>query len=230
MDYKEKYNAALRRAKKLYGEGTITECLGWVFPELAESDSERIRKAIKSGIRHLETQLGYDAVDGVDILDIYSWLEKQGEKKPVDKVEPKFNVGDWIVLPLSIIAHIDSLNSTDYQVTTTDGKICDFKISKQDNYRLWTIKDAKDGDVLSGETDGEVFIFLFNQIQDKWIVAHGYYSEADGEFIEKAYFHRYHGNLFSPATKEQRYLLFQKMKEASYKWYSEKKELKKTVL
>lgn len=83
MDYKEKYIAALERAKKLQETCDSQAVVGWceyIFPELKESEDELIRKAIKSGIRHLETQLGYDAVDGVDILDIYSWLEKQGNK------------------------------------------------------------------------------------------------------------------------------------------------------
>jgi hypothetical protein len=34
-------------------------------------------------------------------------------------------------------------------------------------------------------------------------------------------------NAFYPATKEQRDILFQKMKEAGYEWDSEKRELKK---
>ena len=31
------------------------------------------------------------------VKDILSWLEKQGEWKPSDKVEPKFKVGDWVM-------------------------------------------------------------------------------------------------------------------------------------
>lgn len=84
MDYKEKYIAVLERAKKLQETCDSQAVVGWceyLFPELKESEGERIRKAIKSGIKHLETKLGYDAIDGVDILDIYSWLEKQCEKE-----------------------------------------------------------------------------------------------------------------------------------------------------
>lgn len=142
------------------------------------------------------------------------------------KVEPKFKVGDWISGYYTNYK-VTAINSKGYVVEDTDGNKINILFENEKFHHLWTIQDAEDGDVLSGETDGEVFIFLFNQIQDKWIVAHGYYSETDGEFIEKAYFHRHQGNLFSPATKEQRDTLFAKMKEAGYEWDSDKKELKK---
>ena len=51
MDYEEKYNAALERAKKLQETCDSTAVVGWceyIFPELKESDGEKIRKAIIS--------------------------------------------------------------------------------------------------------------------------------------------------------------------------------------
>jgi len=77
MDYKEKYNAALRRAKKLYGEGTITECLGWVFPELEDED-ERIKREI--------LELVSISSNGNQFEEIKDWLEKQGRMLDPDKV------------------------------------------------------------------------------------------------------------------------------------------------
>lgn len=77
MDYKEKYNAALRRAKKLYGEGTITECLGWVFPELEDED-ERIKREI--------LELVPISSNGNQFEEIKDWLEKQGRMLDPDKV------------------------------------------------------------------------------------------------------------------------------------------------
>lgn len=81
MDYEQKYKEAFSKAKKLYEKGTITESLNYVFPELAESEDERIRKAILSGLKYLETELGWDAVGDIDILDAYAWLEKQSKPK-----------------------------------------------------------------------------------------------------------------------------------------------------
>jgi len=42
----DKYNEALEKAKKLYEQGTITESLAYIFPELKESNDEKIRKKI----------------------------------------------------------------------------------------------------------------------------------------------------------------------------------------
>lgn len=58
-----------------------------IFPELKESENERIRKAIYNAIKYLETELSWDFLGDVDILDAYAWLEKQGQtftKKDVD--------------------------------------------------------------------------------------------------------------------------------------------------
>ena len=146
------------------------------------------------------------------------------EQKSSDKVESKFHEGEWIILPLGIIACIDSINSTDYQVTTTDGKICDFKILKQDNYRLWTIYDAKDGDVL---VSGDV-IFIFNKIHGVWVNCYCSLHK-DGSFCEENYdlMHIKYAETIYPSTKEQRDTLFAKMKEAGYEWDTENKCLTK---
>lgn len=159
-----------------------------------------------------------------DVLRLALNLEKQGEQKPADKVEPKFKVDDWITDGY-VHCKITEILDDRYIIESKYNKRSAILFENKNRYHLWTINDAQDGDILSGEIDGEVFVFLFNQIQDRWIVAHVYYSETDGEFIEKAYLHRYHS--FSPATKEQHNLLFQKMEEAGYDWDSEKKKLKK---
>lgn len=72
------YDEALERAKKLYEQGTITESLSYVFPELKESEDERIRKAIKQMYSFLPNNPEY--IGGVRIKEIFAWLEKQGEK------------------------------------------------------------------------------------------------------------------------------------------------------
>jgi spermidine/putrescine-binding protein len=106
------------------------------------------------------------------------------------------------------------------------------------HYHLWSIEDAKNGDVLHSTGWHKDCIFIFNGL-DNWkfdepnedrVVATGYcclFVSADKiEFgiqgpdcIET--------NTVKPATKEQRDLLFEKMKESGYDWDAEKKELKK---
>ena len=290
MDYKEKYNTALERARKIHHETEFDYEKGMmeeIFPELKEPNDERIRKELIA-IYSVGAKVNAKTGDIPD-RDIVAWLEKQGiqttdkvepkfkpgdtmrtwreaangytdgmpvivsidneyyhctneliaikdqddyefppinvKQKSSDKVEPKFKVGDWIVLPLGIIARIDSLNSTDYQVTTTDGKICDFKISKQDNYRLWTITDAKDGDVLISQSGNPL---IYNGNYNSLNIGAYCGMTCDDKFKvgeEKCYWTE---NVdIKPSTKEQRELLFRKMEEAGYNWDAEKKELEK---
>lgn len=46
MNWEEKYKKALERAKELYGKYCINDVLESIFPELKESEDERIRKGI----------------------------------------------------------------------------------------------------------------------------------------------------------------------------------------
>lgn len=90
----------------------------------------------------------------------------------------------------------------------------------------WTTKDAKDGDVLVA-SDGSIFLFAgVVDLGCKYYIA----LELEDETIQvnDNFEHCWESiNGVTPATKEQRNLLFQKMKEAGYMWDEEKKELKK---
>lgn len=79
----KRYDDALERAKKLYRQGTITESLCFVFPELKESEDERIRKAIIEYFNLQDDNTTYSFIPKKDIL---AWLERQ---KPVDEEELK---------------------------------------------------------------------------------------------------------------------------------------------
>ena len=74
MDYEEKYKKALEKAKRLYEEGTITESLCHIFPELAESEDEKIRKALITHCRNIRCVTEERAED---IVKWIVWLEKQ---------------------------------------------------------------------------------------------------------------------------------------------------------
>ena len=65
------------------------------------------------------------------------------EQKPADKIEPKFKVGDYVVGKY-ISGYISEVRDDCYLLDYQG-----FSIDKQDNYHLWTIQDAKDGDVLA---------------------------------------------------------------------------------
>ena len=95
MNYEEKYKKALQAVNELKQITTSDDDIQkWAdkhFPELAESEDEKIRKEILEYFQQFENE----ELRGVNISDWIAWLEKQGEK-PADKIEPKFKVGDII--------------------------------------------------------------------------------------------------------------------------------------
>ena len=158
-----------------------------------------------------------------EVLDKYADLEKQGEQKPADKVEPKFKPDDWVVNKFGDVWHIDSFDKKNYQVSNGN-EYNYFPISKQDEMHLWTIQDAKDGDVLTYRNEQWIFIFK-SMTDDNTFKYHALISEKGFAINDSAY--TVLPSCIVPATKEQRDILFQKMNEAGYEWDAEKKELKK---
>lgn len=95
MDYKEKYKQALERAKESLNDGTISQntidYLYGILPELKESEDEKIRKALIWHLTRVDNEIplgAYHSIDGVEIKDMIAWLEKQGEQKPTQEIEP----------------------------------------------------------------------------------------------------------------------------------------------
>ena len=139
--------------------------------------------------------------------------------------EPEFKDGDWVVNKFGDVWRIDSFDKKNYQVSDEKGNYNYFPISKQDEMRLWTIDDAKAGDVLVA-SDGSIFIFA--SVVD-CACKHYVALETDGAInINEGLKHYYEtSEAAHPATKEQRELLFSKLKEAGYEWNAKKLKLKK---
>lgn len=156
------------------------------------------------------------------------WLEKQGDRKTVDKVEPKFKVGDWCIdNEDDIIFQIVKVLDNTYTYRTNEGKeySCTH-YSLENDVRLWTIVDAKDGDVLYSLDSKRPFIYK-DRLQ--FSQARGYccinkFGEFAVWYTSKCVICT---DKYIPATKEQRDLLFAKMKEAGYEFDFDKKVLKK---
>lgn len=260
------YDKALEKAKYLHEaaangnyeiEVKTFECL---FPELKESEDERIRKEL---IEHIKAncETGFLLFQKFSPDDVIAWLEKQGKQKDINptllekekmddaftkmmlkgktaleaiyeekvdnanKVEPKFHEGDWIVYKNDICQIVKREEGCNKLVTT-------FGIEKELvnernllTARLWTIQDAKDGDVLA--LNGEVFIYAHRKQMYSIAVAHCFVDSAGGFYLDGEFVYTEKGNSIHPATKEQCGLLFKKIKEAGYEWNDEKKELKK---
>jgi len=157
-------------------------------------------------------------IDGVE----YNLLPKVG-----------FKAGDWVVIDNchNSVYQVDSVREYDYMLKHTHGGLMPFHFSCVERLRLWTIQDAKDGDVLV-TTKIRSCPFIYRKTVEKNNLAHCYAGiDGNGDFIEgclkRTLCHFGPTSDVAPATKEQRDLLFAKMKEAGYEWDADKKELKK---
>jgi hypothetical protein len=99
MNYEEKYKEALKVIESLYNvvkyqsssDALLTsQTIEKAFPELRESEDERIRKEIIQSIK--------DNMCVIHKEKCLVWLEKQGEQKTeIEYIYPKFRIGDVIV-------------------------------------------------------------------------------------------------------------------------------------
>jgi len=155
--------------------------------------------------------------------------------KPIDKVEPKFKVGDWIVDNENReFFEVTKVREHTYRIVSQEGEEFDIPLCEEDNYHKFTIKDAKDGDVLCGYSTAKFpWIGIFHELNDEDTFNSHCYLEAgiNGKFcLPSGYNIRNVENHSSedtvPATKEQRDTLFKAIHEAGYEWNIENKELK----
>jgi hypothetical protein len=87
-DYKKLYEEALERAK-IFKSPFCQHAAEVIFPELRESEDERIRKEIIQSIK--------DNMCVIHKEKCLAWLEKQGEQKTeIEYIYPKFRIGDVI--------------------------------------------------------------------------------------------------------------------------------------
>lgn len=145
---------------------------------------------------------------------------------PIDKVEPKFHKGEWIVWQNK--CYKVNYNGCGYELIDQNGLSTSLEYGTIDeNAHLWDIiKDAKDGDILVNGSN----IFIFSHLSDTRAMGYCHINLDDGRFYDDKDKTECFGlidTVFSPATEEQRNLLFAKMKEAGYQWDAENKELKK---
>ena len=259
MNYEKKYKEALEKAKSFNkrwqcvgatNSELVLKELKEIFPELKESEDEKIRKTL---IRFFKDQYSNETemYDGsVTVGKALAWLEKQGEQKPIldfkasnwyvskadgkihdmtynptNKVEPKFKIGDWIVNDYCM-GRVVELTNDAYLLDTEQG----IPFSCEHNVHLWTIQDAKDGDVLVDSLSGDNQItILFKCIElDTSICAYcGWNCYNFRVTTDGTGYGTLSSTKYVPATKEQCELLFRRMKAAGYEWDAEKKELKK---
>lgn len=238
-------NSSIKSDGRHYGEYDDGECT--LFPSKAQRDWSKFTapwyKKERNTIAQLEEQgeqeepQVYETEDG----EIITYSETDGYKF----IEPKFHEGDWVVRG-DTIAQIVNIQEQYYVGLDINGK--DFVSSRflnGDKIHLWTINDAKDGDVLalSWLEDKNLWakIVIFKKYHSEGVkglyynmpCVEGYgitFKNGKTVFNEKIpYYSKTWTCNLHPATKEQRDLLLQKMKEAGYKWNTETNTSEKLV-
>lgn len=159
-----------------------------------------------------------------NLRDCLAWLEKQGEQILANsaktcKIELKFKIGDWVIDKQGIVHQIanviENMTTHTYGYDIVGGGYFN---DEAEGVRLWTIQDAKDGDVIVCDSKhGRQQIGIVKRYVEKYgmcFVAHCF-IDWDGIFRVSEYMGSQN---IHPATKEQRDTLFAKMKEAGYEW------------
>lgn len=154
MDYKEKYEKALEIAKgalEQYKKPGYEGILPYVkndfetiFPELSESEDERVRKFLIGYFDKLIDENSEWGLTKETREKIITWLEKQGEQNHV--IMPKFRVGDSIIKHSATACPVKSstddhickvleVHDTCYILETIEGRIQE-PFKWQDYYAL----------------------------------------------------------------------------------------------
>lgn len=182
-----------------------------------------------SGNRH-EPNCSDDTTKMFSLNDIDEIIEKLSEHKSDDKV--KFKVGNWYQCTKDFFGKGVTFDKNTAYYCAEEGCLqneygCHIAIVKDlyDNFKLWTIADAKDGDVLLA-SDGSIFIF--KEVFD--LECKHYIALAANVTIQvnDNFAHCWESVIgVCPASKEQRDILMKAMTDAGWEFDFDKKELKK---
>ena len=125
------YDKALERASKLRVQNpfdTVSQMMEHIFPELSESEDERIRKDVK---RAISVALDYSYFDKETANNCLAWLEKQA---PVEHFELK--KGHWYMCHRAYCCRADHLTVKEGErfQCEKDGIVKGFAIKDPEKY------------------------------------------------------------------------------------------------
>ncbi len=158
----------------------------------------------------------------------YKW---DADKKELKKIEQKFKVGNWYQCIKDVFGKGITFDKNTAYYCVKEGCLqneygCHIAIDKDlyDNFKLWTIKDVKDGDVIS---DGEIIV-IFKYFEDpsyrqRIVVYIGLDTSGDIQITDFTWYLCI--DKVKPATKEQRDTLMKAMPDVRYERDTEKKEI-----
>jgi len=124
------YDEALKEAVVAHKDEDrhLKATLERIFPEL-KNDDERIKNGLLKLLNCIAMK-EYKDTFCITKEEALAWLEKQGEQKSADKIEPKFKVGDVIRLKGSAAEYtIKRVTDTTYY---TDGWSCSIERCEED--------------------------------------------------------------------------------------------------
>ena len=126
MDYEKKYKEALNKAKDMLSYKEVRrEDMEYLFPELKESEDEKIRKELIGFLRNIPNS-------NYTCEEMALWLEKQG-------TQPRYNIGDIICDKSCTTLNKEAQPNMEIVDIKNGIYICDkgsFPVSQQDEYEL----------------------------------------------------------------------------------------------
>lgn len=205
------------------------------YKEVVESIMDMVERCSPNNVGALRDFYHEVKAKCREAIEYYNtWNKKQEEQKTSDN-KPKFQVGDWIVQENVGVYKVTEICESWYEVIDSDELHYSIDFDQESMCHLWTIQDAKPGDALAigwKDEHGHDWqkIVIFKSLTEFSVEGYGNtFKNNELAFEDESVPHlsnTWTKNLH-PATKEQRELLFKKMKEEGYEWNSSTKELKK---
>ena len=146
-----------------------------IVTDIAGTTRDTLEEYIKLG------EIGLNLVDTAGIRETDNKVEQIGvdrAKKSADKVGPKFKVGEWLVENepnnyarfIQILEVVNVYGKERYKISRdlhNDEDIVEYRFI-ENNYHSFTIKDAKEGDVLTDNLNcfNNPFIFILKRFEN----------------------------------------------------------------
>ena len=155
-------------------------------------------------------------------IPVNSIIDLRMNQEIKQEFKHKFDSGNWITNG-EVTFKIDKVFATNY--IDTAGAV--YNIEHTDaNYHLWTIEDAKDGDILVCDfLDCIHFTYIYKEKYNCGIESHCFWDNIINKFQKGTPQNRF--TFGTPATIVQRINFFQEMHAAGYEWDAKNKELVK---
>ncbi|MBO6273884.1 hypothetical protein J6O48_14095 [bacterium] len=238
------YDEAKARMSRAFNTNRCTiGFMNEIFPELKESEDERIRKDC---IKYLDWEYQHCSFneDKMKIEKCITWLEKQGEQKSTDKTEPKFKIGDWIVNNKDgKFFEVSKVRENSYRIINQEREVFNIHIDVVENdYHKFTVEDAKHGDILTAEvkrseldyytdyTSYEEITFVYiKSLEDNDNIHCCCYLDntTNSLFLSQEKISKCFIRNIKPATKEQYNKLYTKLSTCKFKYDSKNNKLTK---